>query len=291
MLPESFLHEVTGIAADRRTGAAKLAIRAARALVALAAGNTAAPFPPVAEAAARAIAASQPSMAPMLRLANDALWASENRERFIAACRAFASRLEAADDEIATRAARLIDEDATVFTHSFSQTVLRAFRAAHQQRRFRIIATESRPLCEGVELARELAQAGIEVALVIDAAAARFMEITDIVLTGADAVTGKVVVNKIGTTLLALAARRRGAAVYALCSTLKIAPPGFELREAPRPAAEIVAHAEAFDVWNYYFEATPLDLFAGVVTEDGVLTPADISARSAAIAMHPALRR
>jgi translation initiation factor 2B subunit (eIF-2B alpha/beta/delta family) len=40
---------------------------------------------------------------------------------------------------------------------------------------------------------------------------------------------------------------------------------------------------------GYYYDWTPLDLFSGIVTEAGILTPDDVRARAAAIEMHPAL--
>lgn len=289
-MPTAFRIELAAIAADNRSGAAVLATRAARALIALAAKWGTAGFEPVAEAAALAVAGAQPAMAPMYRLANEALWASCDRDAFIMACLAFAERLETSEESVARRSNALLAEGSHVLTHSFSRAVLRSLVAAHDEgRRFRVIVTESRPMNEGVTLARELAARGIDTALVVDAAANRFMDRASIVLTGADSTTDESVINKIGTGLIALAAKRAGKPAYALCSSLKIAPPDFGLHEAPRPAEELLADAAGFKVWNFYFEATPLDLFAGIVTEDGVLSPAEIARRSLRLHIHPAL--
>jgi methylthioribose-1-phosphate isomerase len=43
-------------------------------------------------------------------------------------------------------------------------------------------------------------------------------------------------------------------------------------------------------VWNHYFDTTPLDLFAGIITEEGILKPNEIRKRIAAIEVHSALR-
>ena len=106
---------------------------------------------------------AQPAMAPMFRLANDALWASSNRDAFVSSCRAYAERLETSDDLIAQTILEWVQDDSRVLTHSFSRTVLRALIAAHHiGRRLRVIATESRPISEGVALARELGASGID---------------------------------------------------------------------------------------------------------------------------------
>jgi hypothetical protein len=87
-----------------------------------------------------------------------------------------------------------------------------------------VIVCESRPLCEGVTLARRLAAAGLDVTLVTDAQAGVFVREADAVLLGADAVTPQGVVNKAGSLLLALAARAAGVPVLAVATTLKVSP-------------------------------------------------------------------
>jgi translation initiation factor 2B subunit (eIF-2B alpha/beta/delta family) len=87
-----------------------------------------------------------------------------------------------------------------------------------------VIVCESRPLCEGVAMARRLAAAGIDVTLITDAQAGVFVEQSDVVLLGADAVTPDGIVNKVGSRLLALAARAAGVPVVAVTECLKVSP-------------------------------------------------------------------
>lgn len=83
---------------------------------------------------------------------------------------------------------------------------------------------ESRPLCEGVIMARQLAAAGLDITLITDAQACVFIDQVDIVMFGADAVCPGGVVNKVGSKLLALAGRAAGVPVVAVTDSMKISP-------------------------------------------------------------------
>lgn len=87
-----------------------------------------------------------------------------------------------------------------------------------------VIVCESRPLCEGVAMAQRLAAAGLHVTVITDAQAGVFVEEADLVLLGADAVTPAGVVNKVGSRLLALAAKAAGVPVVAVTDSLKVSP-------------------------------------------------------------------
>jgi hypothetical protein len=87
-----------------------------------------------------------------------------------------------------------------------------------------VIVCESRPLCEGCAMAQRLAAAGLQVTLITDAQAGVFVEQADAVLLGADAVTPDGVVNKVGSRLLALAAKAAGVPVLAVADSLKVSP-------------------------------------------------------------------
>ncbi len=283
---------IQAIAADNRTGASTLCLQAAEALIGFAESADDDGFAPETQRAAVALAQAQPAMAPLFRLANDVLLAAPDRRRVIEACREFVARINGSDAIIARTAQPVVPESGVILTHSFSRTVLTTLFAAHRNGKHpRVVATESRPVGEGLALARTLADAGFETVLIVDAAAGRWMAETDVILVGADAVAGDGVVNKIGTSLIARAAMADGRPVYSLCSTEKLAPAGFRHRDAARPAQEVERDIPAnVTVWNYYFDSTPLDLFTGIITEDGILNPDEIRRRMAAIEVHPALR-
>jgi hypothetical protein len=106
-----------------------------------------------------------------------------------------------------------------------------------------VIVCESRPLCEGVAMAQRLAAAGLHVALITDAQAGVFVEEADVVLLGADAVTPAGVVNKVGSKLLALAAKAAGVPVVAVTDSLKVSPGPVAQFALPNTALQVRGHA------------------------------------------------
>ncbi|MET7769665.1 S-methyl-5-thioribose-1-phosphate isomerase [Nocardia sp. NPDC005366] len=164
-----------------------------------------------------------------------------------------------------------------------------------------VLVDETRPLLQGARLtAWELAEAGIPHRLTIDSAAAWAMATgqVDCVLVGADRITANGdVANKIGTYMLALAARHHGIPfiVVAPESTRdQSMSTGGEIVVEQRAAAEVtgfggVATAPAdTEVFNPAFDVTPAALVTAVVTEAGVVyrggMPAGHDGHAAAIA-------
>jgi translation initiation factor 2B subunit (eIF-2B alpha/beta/delta family) len=194
--------------------------------------------------------------------------------------------LDRAFAETVRQAAAIIPEDGTVLTTSLSRTVLDALAAAGPAR---VVVAESRPAYEGRETARLLAEAGLDVVLVSDAAAPGKVREVNLVLIGADAVLADgAVVNKVGSYGIALAAREASVPVYAACETLKISPmhtmppemhDGSELWDSPPGGVAVV---------NPYFELVAADLLTGIVTERGVVEASE--AANIAAAKRAALR-
>jgi len=289
--------------ADSRSGALALAQRAAEAIVLLAAGAAGRSLPRFRRelaATCKRLIAAQPTMAPVVQLANAVLWAgdaagntAEAVERVGEACEGFRQQVERAGAQVASHAVGLIADGSAVLTHSASDTVLRALLLARaRNKRFRVICTESRPVSEGRTMAAKLAAARIPVTLIIDAAAAIHLERARIVLVGADAISLGGLINKAGTALLAAAASRFGKPMYALCDSTKLVPPGYRLSaEAPKDPREILGQSlSGVSVSNLYFDVTPLDWLKGVVTEEGVSTPAQIRRRLRRLRCHESLR-
>jgi ribose 1,5-bisphosphate isomerase len=172
---------------------------------------------------------------------------------------------------------------AALYTHSRSGTVESVLTHLATERRghgLTVITSQSHPGEEGIGLATALAQRGIGVVLVSEAACGLFVRDADAVLIGADSVSAEAgVVNKVGTFPLALAAREAHVPVYVLCETLKIAAsewePTFEEMEAeellPTPVPGVTVH-------NTYFDLTPHTLVTNIITEQGILTPAEVDA-------------
>jgi len=204
---------------------------------------------------------------------------------------------DAAADAIADHLGALLPPDATVYTHSRSGTVERALlRLAGAGRIRRVIVAESRPGGEGVALARALAasdaarHAGLMVTLVPDAASGLWMAAADALIVGADSVRADgAVLNKVGTYPLALMARAEGRPAYALCETLKIAPPSWPLTlEAGDPADLTPTPIPGVTSEVTLFDRTPAEYIGAVITEDGALDRAAIArhAQVAEAALH-----
>ncbi|MBI4539806.1 MAG: translation initiation factor eIF-2B [Gemmatimonadetes bacterium] len=292
---------VAPLRADAVSGAAVIARRAARLVRRAARETPAADVRALRSALSRlavALLEAQPAMAPLVALARDVLIAVEGvdeieeaRGAAAAAALAFTATLERAGQAVAGAAVPLIPEGGRVLTLSSSSTVRWALLAAARERALRVTCLESRPLREGRRLARALEEAGIPVRFAVDAAVASLVDESDIVLVGADSVGDRGVVNKIGTRAAALAAGAARVPVYVLADRTKLLPPGFpQPLGGTGPAHEVWRAPRGVEIWNHYFEATPVELASGLVTEEGVLDPAAVAAQRAALAVPPRLR-
>jgi translation initiation factor 2B subunit (eIF-2B alpha/beta/delta family) len=130
------------------------------------------------------------------------------------------------------------------------------------------------------------------VRLIVDALSYRVLPEADPALVGGDSLSVRGLVNKAATALLALGAARAGIPLFSFCSATKYLPAGCEPAAEPlKEPREVLGHnAPNLTVVNYYFDTTPLDLLAGIVTEDGVLTPEQAGARLAGGKVHEILR-
>jgi translation initiation factor 2B subunit (eIF-2B alpha/beta/delta family) len=297
-----FSQAIAEIAADNRSGAAQIAERAADILLRRAGtGEAASPdaFRQELLATGWALIRAQPIMAPLVNLVNAVLWKLEEREHpgelRLAVAQAtdeFKRQLRQNALRVAEGALGLIADGSTIVTLAHSGTVEQALLHARRAgRRFSAVCLESRPACEGRESAAALANADIPVTLVADAAGVAMVETAQLVLVGADLLSNRGVVNKIGTRALALAAQAAGIPFYPLCGGEKFLPLGYSAPEQQDwPAGEVWADAPpGVTVRNRYFEWTPLRELSGIVTEQGTLPVAAVEGWLAAIRLHPAL--
>jgi translation initiation factor 2B subunit (eIF-2B alpha/beta/delta family) len=248
----------------------------------------------------RGAQAAQPSMALVHQFAARALAvadtavqrgdrASDLRAHLAASCAAERRDLEQAVADAAGLAAQLVTaSEPWIATLSASHAVLAALRALERAgRKPRVLVAEARPRLEGRDTARALAAAGIETWLVADAALPLLISQVGAVWLGADAVTERGVINKIGSYTAALAAREHGVPVWAIGVRRKLMPGGTPaLGIVEMPPAEIWEDAPAgVRPRNVYFEMVPAPLLRGVVVEDGVLgaTECAVAARDRAL--------
>lgn len=307
----AFAHAITALAADKRSGAAQIAARAADIMLRRAANNqTLSPeaFREEVLEIGWSLIQAQSTMAALINLVNTVLWqlekyetAPELRQAVIEATDQFKRQLKDHAMRVAEGALPLIVDGTTVVTLSQSSTVQHALlHALRAGRRFRVICAESRPAYEGRETATKLASHGLSVTLGVDtsvvgavANADQFRGDSFVVLVGADMLTTKGLVNKTGTLALALAAKHSGVPMYTLCSSEKFLPPGYPM-PPQRERANDSIWTEAptnIELWNRYYDFTPLHQIAGIVTEQGVLPAAAIEAWLAITKLHPALAK
>jgi translation initiation factor 2B subunit (eIF-2B alpha/beta/delta family) len=229
-------------------------------------------------AVARDIRDARPSMAALTnridRVMSEATEAGRTPEAVLARAQDAVDDAVRADEEAAVNAAERLS--GTVLTLSRSGTVLDALTRASLDA---VVVAESRPACEGVDVADELARTGVGVTLTTDAAMGYVLveEDVDAAVVGADTVFADgSVANKVGTRLLALAAARADVPLYVVTARDKIVS-GDQFHPEFGDDDEVYAGDRDVDVCNPIFDRTPGDLVAGVVTESGVLDAEDVS--------------
>jgi hypothetical protein len=241
--------EVQTLAGDRVMGAAETADRAAELLRTLPKGEV--------EGAMEALLAGHPSMGPLWRLAHS-IATSDDPGEAVDRFRRFL-----AGDSMAGFALSPV-LPGRILTISNSSAVADAL-AVRKPRT--VLCMMSKPGGEGLSMAG-VVSAYSEVRVLDDETAIRDVP-ADAVLIGADAVTPEAVVNKVKSRELVEAAEKNGIPRYAVAGSAKLVP--FEL---PIPEN---------------FQAVPLELFTAIALPTGLLSPAQVSERAAAVPMHQSL--
>ncbi|HHD15129.1 MAG TPA: hypothetical protein ENK47_00300 [Euryarchaeota archaeon] len=216
---------------------------------------------------------AQGSMAPVVNLVNQFLFALDEGGDLEELLRNYIEHLTTSVDRIAENSLQFLEGGKTVVTHSSGLTVKKALVLAHEKGLGpRVICTESRPNMEGRRLAEELREAGMDVTLVVDAAVFQELEDADIVFLGADSISLEGIVNKIGTKGIAQVARNLRKDVFVLAGTDKILPLGIKpYRKELKNIKEIYPGKLKLNVRNYYFDMTSIGLMKGFITEDGIM--------------------
>lgn len=208
-----------------------------------------------------------------------------------------------ADEDVATNkrmaehGAKLIHDGDTILHHCNTGalavvdwgTALGVIRTAHEQgKQIHVLVDETRPRLQGSRLtAWELGQYGISYEIITDNSAGYFLKSGKVqeVLFGADRIAANGdVANKIGTYMLALAAKDNNVPVYSVAPVssidFSIADGSFipiEERD-PEEVLGIQFHGEPVSpegakARNPAFDVTPNRLITAIVTENGVVKP------------------
>ena len=195
----------------------------------------------------------------------------------------FVELTRTAVEHIGKIGARRIRDGDVVLTHCNSKAALSVMTTAWKEgKKFEVYATETRPRFQGRLTAHALARAGIPVTLILDDAVRYFMQDVDTVLVGADAITANgALVNKVGTSMVALAAHEVHVKVFVAAESYKFSPETMigELVEIEeRDPSEIISGKELgqlgrVHVRNPSFDLTPPEFIDLIITERGIIPP------------------
>jgi len=210
----------------------------------------------------------------------DALKAAEKYvEEIVGKCR-----------KIGEHGKRLISPNARILTHCNAGalacvdygTALAPIRMARDKNPF-VWVDETRPRLQGLLTSWELEQEGIEHAVIADNAAGYFMEKgeVDLVIVGADRIASNYdVANKIGTYEKAVVAKENDIPFYvaAPLSTFdKSIKSGKDIEIEERREEEVtkIFSWKPKKVRNPAFDVTPAKYITGIITEEGIINPAE----------------
>lgn len=194
----------------------------------------------------------------------------------------FVQRSIQARKKIAEYGGKRIKDGDTVLTHCNSSLALGAIKYAWDMGKdIDVVSTESRPKKQGLITIKELSEYDIPVSLIVDSAVRYFMSKVDKVYIGADAIASNgAVINKIGTSQVALCADESRVPVTVCAETYKFAREtafGDLIDIEERDPSEIVEPSEFPDVKirNPVFDATPPEFVDAIITEEGIISPSE----------------
>jgi ribose 1,5-bisphosphate isomerase len=205
----------------------------------------------------------------------------ERRKNLIERAEEFIKWVETAQEKIGEIGEKRIKDGYTILTHCNSSSALAIIKRAHENgKRIEVFATESRPRWQGHITARELREKGINVTLIVDSAVRYFINDVDCVIVGADTITANgALINKIGTSQIALAAKEARVPFMVAAETYKFSPKTLtgELVVIEERDASEVAPKDLLDmgvkVRNPAFDVTPRDYIDVIITEIGAIPP------------------
>lgn len=168
-------------------------------------------------------------------------------------------------------------------------TALGVIRSAQEAgKKISVYACETRPLLQGARLTTwELLRDGIDVTLITDSMAAVLMRkgSIDVVVVGADRIVSDAAFNKIGTYMHAVCAKAHNIPFYIAAPLSTFDEESSEENviveerdpDEVRKVRSCVTGPENVPVWNPAFDATPVSLISGIITEYGIFSlPRDI---------------
>ena len=195
----------------------------------------------------------------------------------------FLETLELSKEKIAAIGSKRISHHSRVLTHCHSSTVTNMLRKAKLDgKTFEVVCTESRPVFQGRLTAKEMLDSGIKTTMIVDSAVRHFMNEIDLVVVGADAITSEGnIINKIGTSMVALAAKEARTPFYVVSELLKFDPVtvrgDYERIEERSPKEVWADPPSGLIIRNPAFDVTRREFIHGIICEEGIISPHSIS--------------
>ena len=203
------------------------------------------------------------------------------RDSVVANGREFVTNSEQAVHKIAKIGAKRIKDGDVLMTHCNSSVAIGVIlEAVKQGKDIKVYATESRPWRQGILTVNDLSKGGADTTLIIDSAVRSVMSRVDRVFVGADTITSSgSLINKIGTSQVAMAANEARAEVNVCSETYKFSPKtmfGDTVTIEERDISEVVKPGEIpgnVKVFNPVFDTTPAKYIDNIITEVGIMSP------------------
>ncbi|MDD3648432.1 MAG: hypothetical protein PHS44_08125 [Candidatus Dojkabacteria bacterium] len=215
---------------------------------------------------------------------------SIDTERIFEICDQYESLIQEGKISIVSYGTEVLREYDVVLNHCHSSTAITILKNVAQfrkikERKFRVVATETRPLYQGRLSAKELLDAGVRTTLIVDSVCASFITDdryvpVDAVVVGCDEILGDgSIINKVGTFSIALAAQKGCDNFYVATTLLKLehSKNAKNVDIEQRAAEEIWKEAPRdLEIINPAFELIRQEFITGYITEVGVLKPKDL---------------
>ncbi len=167
---------------------------------------------------------------------------------------------------------KLIKNNLKIFTHCHSTSVVKSLIYAKKHgKHFSVFNTETRPLFQGRQTAKELGRAGINVTQYVDSASAIAVKQCDAIFLGADALLDKSVINKVGSGMISQIAFDNKIPVYVIGDSWKYSAKNVKIEE--RNFKEVWnPEKNKIHIKNPAFEAISIRFIKAIVSELGIMS-------------------
>ncbi|OPY45976.1 MAG: Ribose 1,5-bisphosphate isomerase [Methanosaeta sp. PtaU1.Bin028] len=176
---------------------------------------------------------------------------------------------------------RRVQSGDCILTHCNSSAALSVIEKAHLEGKgIHVIATESRPRYQGHLTIKRLDDLGIDAQMIVDSAVRTVMNEVDLVVVGADVITASgSLVNKIGTSQIALSAHEARTPFMVAAETYKFSPetlagaPVVIEERGPEEVYPAYRELRSVRIRNPAFDVTPHHYIDVICTEVGAIPP------------------